>query len=242
MKSALLQGLAALLFAAQASASDEVLAWRAWLELPGSTGPQAPVAFPSERELAPLRRNEAWLKRWASVPPSVAWNDVASELIVKYQQSPLRATRVFAYVHTAMHDALVHCARLGCEPAARPIAMHAAASRMLDHLYPDESRGRMEALGHSAAAAFLAARGRHPQAELAWSAGRAVADNAILRALDDAGWDGLYDIEIFSDDGTFGAAYPDSYWAAPGQQTIAQAVAAFDKCWSLTPQEVEEAR
>src|SRR5581483_286729 len=27
---------------------------------------------------------------------------------------------------------------------------------------------------------------------------------AILCALDDAGWDGLYDIEIFSDDGTFG--------------------------------------
>ena len=37
----------------------------------------------------------------------------------------------------------------------------------------------------------------------------------ILRALDAAGWDGLYDIEIFSDDGTFGAEYPDSFWAAP---------------------------
>ena len=37
---------------------------------------------------------------------------------------------------------------------------------------------------------------------------------SILRALDAAGWDGLYDIEIFSDDGTFGNAYPDSFWAA----------------------------
>lgn len=189
MRSALLQGVAALVFAAaHAAAADDVRAWRTWLELPTATSDRRPVTFPSERDLSALRGNEAWLKRWTSVPPSVAWNDVASELIVKYQQTPLRATRIFAYVHTAMHDALVHCARLGCEPAARPIAMHAAASRMLDHLYPDESRGRLEALGHSAAAAFLAASGRHPQAELAWSAGRAVADNAIRRALDD-GWD-----------------------------------------------------
>ncbi len=35
----------------------------------------------------------------------------------------------------------------------------------------------------------------------------------ILAALDRAGWDGLYDLEIFSDDGTFGAAYDDSIWA-----------------------------
>ena len=64
----------------------------------------------------------------------------------------------------------------------------------------------------------------------------------ILRALDAAGWDGLYDIEIFSDDGTFGNAYPDSYWAAPAEETLARARAAFERCWSmhLTPQGVEE--
>ena len=73
--------------------------------------------------------------------------------------------------------------------------------------------------------------------------GDGVADVAtILGALKRAGWDGLWDIEIFSDDGTFGAAYPDSYWAADPTETIAQARAAFDKCWSLTPQEVEETR
>ena len=65
---------------------------------------------------------------------------------------------------------------------------------------------------------------------------------AILAALDRAGWEGLYDIEIFSDDGTFGAAYPDSYWAAPAAETIRAARAAFDRCWTLTPQEVEETR
>jgi sugar phosphate isomerase/epimerase len=64
----------------------------------------------------------------------------------------------------------------------------------------------------------------------------------ILRALDAAGWDGLYDIEIFSDDGTFGNAYPDSYWAAPAEETLARARSAFERCWSmhLTPQGVEE--
>jgi sugar phosphate isomerase/epimerase len=37
----------------------------------------------------------------------------------------------------------------------------------------------------------------------------------LLAALDRAGWDGYWDLEIFSDDGTFGVAYPDSIWAMP---------------------------
>jgi sugar phosphate isomerase/epimerase len=65
---------------------------------------------------------------------------------------------------------------------------------------------------------------------------------SILRALDEAGWDGLYDIEIFSDDGTFGSEYPDSHWAAPAEETLARARAAFERCWTLTPEQVEEAR
>jgi sugar phosphate isomerase/epimerase len=65
---------------------------------------------------------------------------------------------------------------------------------------------------------------------------------SILRALDDAGWDGLYDLEIFSDDGTFGSEYPDSLWAAPPEETLARARTAFDQCWFTTPQEVEETR
>jgi hypothetical protein len=135
-----------------------------------------------------LRADKVWVGRWAGQPPSVAWNDAVAELVVKYQQNPLRAARAYTYVHVSIHDALVACARRGCEPAVRPVAMHAAASRMLDHLYTGESRGRLEALGHSAATAVLAARGSHPQAALAWQTGRAVAESAIRRALDD-GWD-----------------------------------------------------
>ena len=66
----------------------------------------------------------------------------------------------------------------------------------------------------------------------------------ILRALDAAGWDGLYDIEIFSDDGTFGSEYEDSLWAVPAEEALARATAAFERCWAdiPTPQEVEETR
>jgi hypothetical protein len=114
--------------------------------------------------------------------PSLAWGDVLVGLIVKYQQNPQRAGRSLAYLHATIHDALVACARRGCESAVQPVAMHAAASRMLDHLYPDESRGRLEALGHSAATAVLAANGEHAQAGMAWQTGLAIAESAIRRA------------------------------------------------------------
>jgi sugar phosphate isomerase/epimerase len=57
----------------------------------------------------------------------------------------------------------------------------------------------------------------------------------ILAALDAAGWDGLYDIEVFSDDGTFGTAYPDSIWALPPAESLERARASFERCWSDTP-------
>jgi sugar phosphate isomerase/epimerase len=53
----------------------------------------------------------------------------------------------------------------------------------------------------------------------------------ILEALDAAGWQGLYDIEIFSDNGTFGAAYEDSLWAAEPQELLRRALAGFRRAW-----------
>lgn len=58
---------------------------------------------------------------------------------------------------------------------------------------------------------------------------------AILRALDDAGWDGLYDIEVFSDDGTFGSSYDDSYWRLEPAEFLARARASFDGAWNDCP-------
>lgn len=56
----------------------------------------------------------------------------------------------------------------------------------------------------------------------------------ILRALDAAGWDGLYDIEIFSDDGTFEHDYPDSYWAVPAADVVQRARVTFTRCWEAS--------
>ncbi len=56
----------------------------------------------------------------------------------------------------------------------------------------------------------------------------------ILALLDQAGWDGLYDIEIFSDDGTFGTALPDSLWAVPAAELLPRARAAFDEAWEAS--------
>jgi sugar phosphate isomerase/epimerase len=54
---------------------------------------------------------------------------------------------------------------------------------------------------------------------------------AILAALDRAGWDGFYDIEIFSDNGSFGAAYPDSLWELDGGELVRRGRRQLLECW-----------
>jgi sugar phosphate isomerase/epimerase len=53
----------------------------------------------------------------------------------------------------------------------------------------------------------------------------------ILAALDAAGWSGPYDLEIFSDDGTFGNAYDDSLWAVPAHELARRGREAFLAAW-----------
>ena len=55
---------------------------------------------------------------------------------------------------------------------------------------------------------------------------------AILGALDDAGWDGYYDLEIFSDNGAFGSAYPDSLWDLGAADLARRGRDAFTHCWT----------
>jgi len=54
---------------------------------------------------------------------------------------------------------------------------------------------------------------------------------AILGALERAGWDGYYDIEVFSDNGTFGSAYPDSLWDVDGRELVERGRRQFLECW-----------
>jgi len=55
---------------------------------------------------------------------------------------------------------------------------------------------------------------------------------AILAALDRAGWDGFYDLEVFSDNGAFGTAYDDSLWDLQPTELASRARESFMACWN----------
>jgi sugar phosphate isomerase/epimerase len=62
--------------------------------------------------------------------------------------------------------------------------------------------------------------------------GDGVADlPAVLGALADAGWRGPYELEVFSDDGTFGSAYPDSLWKEDAGLLARRGHDAFRQLW-----------
>jgi sugar phosphate isomerase/epimerase len=54
----------------------------------------------------------------------------------------------------------------------------------------------------------------------------------VLGALDRAGWDGFYDLEIFSDNGAFGNAFPDSLWELPSEELARRGRESFLACWA----------
>jgi len=54
---------------------------------------------------------------------------------------------------------------------------------------------------------------------------------AILGALERAGWGGFYDIEVFSDNGSFGTAYPDSLWDADPADVVSRGRRQLVACW-----------
>jgi len=67
--------------------------------------------------------------------------------------------------------------------------------------------------------------------------GDGVADlPAILGALDSAGWSGYYDLEIFSDNGAFGNAWPDSLWDVPAEELARKGKKAFAGVWAARVQ------
>jgi sugar phosphate isomerase/epimerase len=55
---------------------------------------------------------------------------------------------------------------------------------------------------------------------------------AILGVLEDVGWGGFYDLEIFSDNGTFGAAYSGSLWDLHAAEFARRGREAFFNCWT----------
>jgi sugar phosphate isomerase/epimerase len=53
----------------------------------------------------------------------------------------------------------------------------------------------------------------------------------ILAALDRVGWDGFYELEVFSDNGAFGNAFADSLWDVPSAELARRGRDAFLSCW-----------
>lgn len=53
----------------------------------------------------------------------------------------------------------------------------------------------------------------------------------LLGLVDRAGWDGFYELEIFSDNGAFGHAHPDSLWDVPADELARRGREAFLACW-----------
>jgi sugar phosphate isomerase/epimerase len=51
---------------------------------------------------------------------------------------------------------------------------------------------------------------------------------SILDSLEAAGWDGFYELELFSDDGTFGSDYEGSLWRMPASELAERGREAFE--------------
>jgi sugar phosphate isomerase/epimerase len=64
---------------------------------------------------------------------------------------------------------------------------------------------------------------------------------AMLGALDDGGYRGWYDLEIFSDDGRWGSAVPDSVWAMDPRDVYRRAIEGFDAAWAARTTTATEA-
>ncbi len=72
--------------------------------------------------------------------------------------------------------------------------------------------------------------------------GDGVADlQGIFGVLEDVGWSGFYDLEIFSDNGAFGSAYPDSLWDLAAADLARRGRDAFINTWSKRRVPVEAA-
>ncbi len=55
---------------------------------------------------------------------------------------------------------------------------------------------------------------------------------ALLGVLEDVGWAGFYDLEIFSDNGAFGNTYPDSLWDLDAVELARRGREAFTDSWT----------
>ena len=53
----------------------------------------------------------------------------------------------------------------------------------------------------------------------------------VFRALEESGYAGWYDVEIFSDNGVFGEHFPDSLWDLPADELAQRVHDSFTRVW-----------
>lgn len=168
--------------------------WNLWLAAAGTSPKTESTATRARRASSataqsPTAPHRTWVDPWKK-HPTLAWTELTLSLITKYQQNPLRAARALTYVHTAMHDAIALSARSKLNTDAQKLALHTAASSILEYFYPQEPMGRFGALGY--AAALAVSTKSEEQAAHAQEIGRSVAASAIARAASDGAaqvWD-----------------------------------------------------
>ena len=71
--------------------------------------------------------------------------------------------------------------------------------------------------------------------------GRGVAPG-LIAALRRAGYEGWWELEVFSDDGTYGSDYPDSLWKMPHEELLRSSKAAFDDSYRRATELLEQSR
>jgi hypothetical protein len=140
-----------------------------------------PPAWPVHEALAAAQR----LRRWVAA---------CLQLVVKYQQNPLRAARALAYLQVAMHEAWLLAGQADALPKAhrakaQELAVARAAYGVLEHFYPNESPGYFAAMFAAVQTEILAVFTKQETGlNAAWVAsavasGASVAELAISRSL-----------------------------------------------------------
>jgi membrane-associated phospholipid phosphatase len=172
------------------------------------------VALQGQRTAATL----AIIARWNDPTVVLPWTILTLDLIRVHQPNPIRAARALALLHVALFDTLVAAADaraayprpgptmdIAIVPLGSPVpesssfpsdhaAVAAAATMVLDYLFPKESSGALIALGEEAATSqILAARAFRSDVEAGQAIGRAVGERAVARGkadLSTQAWDG----------------------------------------------------
>lgn len=112
--------------------ADSKISRRFAIQCLGLVGAGAWAADTGSTAQTQVLRASHWAQRWL-------------QLVVKYQHNPLRAARSIAYTHVAMHRAYLQAQHRGGDGPLCELSAHRAASLVLQHFYPNETPGQLEA-------------------------------------------------------------------------------------------------